>query len=435
MLPALKQASDSPENADCLYHIAKLLLLDLERAELIGSTEDRIGVFNMQYAPMQTEPAIVGPAAIAMHFLTGYLHRRPSGPHAVEALLIKGGVPFSGTLSDLDAFRHKSLAIKPVAIAYCEHSDHVDFSGIESFFAQFVDEASRDVRGCLFLKELGGILSNSSARMSYQSFRNEKSLQSRNLEQVRFGVLPFRFEMENEFTQALLRFLVSWHLPVTNEDLSFESWSLHEQVDRLEEALSQSVTKGNRAQVIEAYTGAKVAKVAAIRTRDVEFADQIRRELDTRPDTLLLTARGSNHQFTLSRQLQTLKIQYSQFHPEGYGPTQESRFIEAIQNCGEIDSFRPTAEQELLILRAIIANTLRNTMDRVVIVPSYRGPRVSGSYKSTMASKIVDRWDDLAVERYFAAPHEQRGAFARHWLVDNATADERALLTLGAAFG
>jgi hypothetical protein len=67
-LPALKQASDSPENADWLYHTAKLLVLDLERAELIGTDEELGGVFNMQYAPIQTQPAIVGPAAIAMHF-------------------------------------------------------------------------------------------------------------------------------------------------------------------------------------------------------------------------------------------------------------------------------------------------------------------------------------------------------------------------------
>jgi hypothetical protein len=37
--------------------------------------------------------------------------------------------------------------------------------------------------------------------------------------------------------------------------------------------------------------------------------------------------------------------QMVQNHPEGYGPTQEARFIEAIQNCDELGQFNCTSGQ------------------------------------------------------------------------------------------
>lgn len=318
--------------------------------------------------------------------------------------------------------------MKPIVLAYCAHSNDLDFAEIEPFIAERIEGASREGRACLFLKEFGGFLTNRTARMDYQSFHNEKTLRSRNLEQVRFGISPFALERESEFTQKLLRFLVGWHLPVVSEDLSFESWCLHEQADSLEKAVRQSVTNGNRAQIVRTYTDAKVAQVAALRARDVELAKQIRKELGAKPDALLLTARGAHHRFTLSRELQLIQTQYEEFNPHGFGTTQEDKFIELLQNHEGTDGFRPAAAQELLILRAVIANILRNVMDEVTATPFYRGARVSSSYKTKTASQIADRWDDLAVERYFAAPFAHRGIFARNWLMENATAEERPLL-------
>jgi hypothetical protein len=129
-----------------------------------------------------------------------------------------------------------------------------------------------------------------------------------------------------------------------------------------------------------------------------------------------------HHRFTLSRELQLIQTQYEEFNPHGFGTAQEDKFINLLQNHEGTDGFRPAAAQELLILRAVIANILRNVMDEVAATPFYRGARVSSSYKTKTAGQIADRWDDLAVERYFAAPFAHRGIFARNWLMENATA-------------
>jgi hypothetical protein len=337
-------------------------------------------------------------------------------------------VPFSDKLQDRGPFPGQlALETKPIVIAYCAHSSGLDFAEIEPFLAEHVEKAAREVRACLFLKEFGGFLTNQTARMDYQSFRNEKTLRSRNLEQVRFGISPFALERESDFTQQLLRFLIGWHIPVVSEDLSFESWCLHEQADALEKAVQQSVTNGRRAQIVQAFTDAKVAQVAALRARDVELAKQIRSELHAKPDTLLLTARGAHHQFTLSRELHLLQIQCQQFNAYQGWTTQEDRFTEVVRIQEGTEDFRPTAAQELLILRAVLANILRNVMETFQATPLYRGPRVSSSYKSRMASQIADRWDEPAVERYFAVPVAHRGMFVRNWLMENATAEERPM--------
>lgn len=427
ILPALKQASDSETNPDWMYHTAKLLVVDLERAELIGPPEELGGVFNMQYTPTGAQSPIVGPAAIAMHFLTEYLNHDPIGPHADEAALITRGVPFYASIKDLGAFPHnRSLGTKPVVIAYCVHSSDLDFTEIQPFFQESVESASHEFRSCLFMKEFGGFLAGPTNRTDYQSFCNEKALRSQNLMQVRFGVSPLGLESESHFTQALLSFLMRWHLPVSSEDLSYWTWSMHERADGLEQVVRQTVMGGKRSHLVEAYTKAKQAQLAALRARDREFSAQIRRELEAQPDALILTARGAHHRLTLNQELQLLGIKHCQFESYEVGMTQEARFLQAIQN-GEGSVFRPTEAQEVLALRAVLANILRSRMDEVTAAPLHRGSKLSSSYKSTAASRIVDRWDDLAVERYFATPFARRGIFVLSWLMENATTEERPL--------